>query len=221
MATIKISPSILAADFGHLARDIGKVADFADSLHVDVMDGHFVPNISIGPAVSNAVKAQFRNLPLNIHLMISDPEKYAPAFEVDQQDTVIFHVEAVDKPRETVEKIQSLGPAVGVSLNPDTDPESLSEILPYVDHVLVMSVYPGFGGQEFMSSSLKTISSLRAQIDKREAHVEIAVDGGINPDTAGAVAKAGADVLVAGSAIFGQKDPGKAVREMRSAVRPL
>lgn len=208
---MKLAASILAADFAHLARDVQRVEAMVDLLHLDVMDGHFVPNLTFGPPVANALRPHTR-LPFAIHLMIERPVGYARQFRVGSQDSITVHVEAADPPDEALRVVRSLGCKAGISFRPGTP---LEEVLPYldsVDLVLVMSVEPGFGGQAFLPGALDRIRALRREIGDRA--VEIAVDGGIGPENVRAVVEAGADVIVAGSAIFGKTDPAAAAREL-------
>jgi len=203
---IKIAPSILSADFGRLAEEISAVdAAGADYIHVDVMDGHFVPNITIGPLVVDAIRPVTEK-PLDVHLMIENPDLYIPEFARAGADIITVHQEAVPHLHRTVQLIRSLGKKPGVSINPATPVSTLEIILEEIDLVLVMSVNPGFGGQAFIDSALGKISELRELIDRRGLQVEIEVDGGVKPDNCSRVAEAGADVLVAGSAVFGAGD---------------
>lgn len=212
---MRLSPSLLSADFGRLAEEVRSIEGVADYIHFDVMDGHFVPNLTFGPLVVNALK-RYTSIPFDIHLMIDRPAAYAPRFRVDRGDVITFHVEAADPPEEAIRAIQGLGCRVGISLRPGTP---LSAILPFldrVDWVLVMSVEPGFGGQEFIPESLDRIRKLRELIGRRP--VTIAVDGGIKPENVRAVVEAGAEVIVAGSAIFGRPDPRAAALELIAAA---
>jgi ribulose-phosphate 3-epimerase len=201
--TVKIAPSILSADFARLADSIAEAeAAGADWVHVDVMDGHFVPNITIGVPVVAALR-RVTDLPLDVHLMIADPDRYVDAFVDAGADWLTVHQEAAVHLHRTVERIRQKGAKPGVSINPATPAGSLHEILPYVDMVLVMSVNPGFGGQRFIPSSSRKIAALRRELDERGLWpIEIEVDGGIGPATAAEVVDAGATVLVAGAAVF-------------------
>ncbi|RMF48187.1 MAG: ribulose-phosphate 3-epimerase [Deltaproteobacteria bacterium] len=212
---IKIAPSILSADFGRLAEEISAVdAAGADYIHVDVMDGHFVPNITIGPLVVDAIRPVTEK-PLDVHLMIENPDLYIPEFARAGADIITVHQEAVPHLHRTVQLIRSLGKKPGVSINPATPVSTLEIILEEIDLVLVMSVNPGFGGQAFIDSALGKISELRELIDRRGLRVEIEVDGGVKPDNCSRVAEAGADVLVAGSAVFGAGDYAAVIDDMK------
>ncbi|MFW5875838.1 MAG: ribulose-phosphate 3-epimerase [Myxococcota bacterium] len=200
---VRIAPSILSADFGRLAEEIAAVeAAGADWIHVDVMDGRFVPNITIGPPVVRSLRGVARR-PLDVHLMIMEPERYVDAFAEAGADTITVHAEACVHLHRVLQQIRGLGKRAGVSLNPHTPPEGLAHVLPELDLVLVMSVNPGFGGQAFIPGMVAKIGALRGMIDAAGADVDLEVDGGIKPGTAAAAVEAGADVLVAGSAVFG------------------
>ena len=201
--TVKIAPSILSSDFGRLAEQVAEAGEAgADWIHVDVMDGHFVPNITIGPAVTAAVRAA-TDLPVDVHLMIEQPELYVEAFADAGADYLTVHQEACRHLHRTVEQIRELEVRPGVTLNPATSLETLTAILPYVDLALVMSVNPGFGGQSYIGSSTEKISRLRRMLDESGLEgAELEVDGGVDQHTAGAAAGAGASVLVAGSAVY-------------------
>jgi ribulose-phosphate 3-epimerase len=199
---IKIAPSILAADFSRLGQEISAAESAgADYIHIDVMDGHFVPNITIGPPVVRAVRAT-TGLPLDVHLMIEAPERYLADFCDAGANGLTVHVETCPHLHRTVQQIKELGCRAGVTLNPSTPVSSLEEILPYVDLVLVMSVNPGFGGQSFIEGTLRKIRRVRGMLDELGSQAELEVDGGIAPGTVPLVVQEGATVLVAGSAVF-------------------
>ena len=203
---IKIAPSILAASFFNLGEQVVESEKAgADRIHIDVMDGHFVPNISIGPLVVRALRPVTK-LPLETHLMISDPDKYLDDFAKAGSDAFIVHVEGNAHLHRTVQKIKSLGKRAGVVFNPATPVGAIEEILQDVELVLVMTVNPGFGGQQFIHSTLQKIRKVRELIDRVRPGCDLEVDGGIEPHTIGAAAAAGARVFVAGSAIFGAKE---------------
>ena len=203
---IKIAPSILSADFSLLGEEVKAVAVAgADYIHVDVMDGHFVPNITIGPLVVEGLRSA-TDKPFDVHLMIENPDLYIPQFANAGADIITVHQEAVPHLHRTVQLIKSLGKKAGVSINPATPVNTLESILDELDLVLVMSVNPGFGGQSFIESCLPKISTLRQIIDRRGLAVELEVDGGVKADNINRIAEAGADVFVAGSAVFNTDD---------------
>jgi ribulose-phosphate 3-epimerase len=219
---IEIAPSILSADFTRLGEEI-KAAERggAGLIHMDVMDGHFVPNITIGPLVVKAAR-RATDLPLDCHLMIEDPDRYIDDFARAGATMISVHVEAVAHLHRTVTAIRELGCRPGVVINPATPVVALEEILPAVDYVLVMSVNPGFGGQSFISGALDKISRLRGMIDSRGLNVHIEVDGGIDQRNVSDVVRRGAEWIVAGTAVFGQGDPEEATRALRQkALEPL
>ena len=217
---IKIAPSILSADFARLGEQVAEAeAAGADYIHIDVMDGHFVPNITVGPLVVEAVRRATK-LPLDVHLMIEAPERYIARFVQAGADIVTVQVEACPHLHRTVQQIKELGGKAGVSLNPATPLSSLEEILEYVDLILLMTVNPGFGGQEFIATMLPKIERLRGMLTERGLDVELEVDGGINAETAPKVVAAGANVLVAGAAIFGAEEGiAEATRRIRASIR--
>jgi ribulose-phosphate 3-epimerase len=202
-APVRIAPSILSADFGRLAEEVRAAeAAGADYIHVDVMDGRFVPNITIGPLIVRAVRAA-TTLPLDVHLMIVEPERYVEAFADAGADLISVHLEASPHLHRTVQQIRALGKRASVAVNPHSPLDGLDVVLPDLAMVLLMTVSPGFGGQRFIDAVVPKIRALRTEIERRGLSVDIEVDGGIGPDTAPLVVRAGANVLVAGSAIFG------------------
>lgn len=218
----KIAPSILSADFSRLGDEVRAVAAAgADYIHIDVMDGHFVPNITIGPLVVEAVR-KVTDLPLDVHLMIADPDKYIADFAGAGADIIVVHAEATNHLHRTVQLIKSLGKQAGVSLNPATPLQALDYVLGDLDLVLLMTVNPGFGGQSFIDACLPKIHDLRAMLDDRGLTAELEVDGGVKTSNIGTIAHAGADVFVAGSAVFGSNDYVATIAELkRRAKEPL
>ncbi|RJX19169.1 MAG: ribulose-phosphate 3-epimerase [Ammonifex sp.] len=211
---IKIAPSILAGDFARLAEEVKKVeVAGAPYLHIDVMDGHFVPNITIGPPVVAAIRS-CTNLTLDVHLMVSAPERYLGDFARAGADILTVHAEACTHLHRTLSAIKESGRKTGVALNPATPPQAIEYVLDLLDVVLVMTVNPGFGGQRFIPSMLPKITYIRNLLERNNLHAEIEVDGGINPETAAAAVRYGASILVAGSAVFASGDPIKAVEDL-------
>ena len=214
----KIAPSILAADFANLAQEIRAVEEAgADWLHIDVMDGHFVPNLTIGPPVVASLR-KVTGLPLDVHLMIEKPDNYLETFVQAGADLLTVHVETCPHLHRTLQCIHKLGKKAGVALNPTTPLIFLEPILEEVDLILIMSVNPGFGGQEFIPQTLQRIQTVGKWIKKYSLKVDLEVDGGINENTLSQVVKAGANVFVAGSAIFGKNDYKKIIRQLREKI---
>jgi len=214
-----IAPSLLSADFGKLGEEIRTIEEAgADLLHIDVMDGRFVPNITVGPVVVEAIK-KYASIPLDVHLMIVEPEKYIDAFAEAGADIITVHAEATPHLQRVVARIRDLGKKAGVSINPSTPLSAVRWVLRDVGMVLIMSVNPGFGGQTFIKASIDKIERLRARIRKAELDVDIQVDGGIKVDNIGEVAAAGANVIVAGSGIFGTPDYKETIRLMRKEIQ--
>ena len=214
---VKIAPSVLSADFGALAEEVAKVEAEADLFHVDVMDGHFVPNITIGPLVVQAIHRRTR-VPLDVHLMIQNPERYISAFAQAGARYLTVHAEVCPHLHRTIQQIRETGAKPGVALNPSTSLHTVEHVLDQVDLILLMSVNPGFGGQSFIPFVLKKIEELGRRLQRMDPRPELEVDGGIKLENCRAVAQAGATILVAGSAIFGAPDPRAAVVKMREQV---
>ncbi len=215
---IEIAPSILSADFARLAEQVRAAEDGgATLLHVDVMDGHFVPNLTLGPPVVASLR-KATSLPLDVHLMIENPDEFIPAFAAAGADWISVHQEACRHLHRTLELIRTSGARVGVVINPATPAETLSEVLALVDFVLVMSVNPGFGGQKFIPAVLDKVRKLAAERAARGLSYRIEMDGGIAPDTIAEAVRAGAEVLVAGNAIFGKGDPAENTRRLLKAA---
>jgi ribulose-phosphate 3-epimerase len=213
---IKIAPSILSADFSRLGDEIIAIeTGGADYVHIDVMDGHFVPNITIGPLVVEAAR-RVTTLPLDVHLMIENPDRYIADFANAGADIITVHYEAVPHLHRTVQLIHSLGKKAGVSLNPATPINCLDMILDELDLVLIMSVNPGFGGQQFIPACLPKIEALRREIDRRGLSVELEVDGGVKLDNIARIAAAGAEVMVAGSAVYGTDNYGATIAALKA-----
>lgn len=219
---IKLAPSILSADFGRVGEQVAEATRAgADYIHIDVMDGHFVPNITIGPLVVAAIRPH-TSLPLDVHLMIESPEKYIQQFAQAGADIITVHVEVCHHLHRVVESIKELGIKAGVSLNPSTPLAEAEEVLPILDLVLLMSVNPGFGGQQFIEGTIGKIERLRRRLDELGLPAELEVDGGITAEIAPRVARAGARVLVAGAAIFNKKESvSQAITRIRESLQGL
>ncbi len=214
---IKISPSILACDFARMGEEIARVDKFADYLHVDVMDGLFVPNISFGMPVIKSIR-KTTDIFFDVHLMIERPERYIEEFAALGSDLITIHYESTENPAEVLTQIRALGKKAGISVKPGTDYSVLLPLLPLCDLVLVMTVEPGFGGQKFMHDMMAKVSALREAVKAGGFATEIEVDGGINAETAAIAAAAGADVFVAGSSVFAAADAEKAIADIREAA---
>lgn len=216
--TIRLAPSILAADFAALGEAVAAAErGGADLIHVDVMDGHFVPNLTVGPPVVRSLK-RVAHVPLDVHLMITDPDRYAEAFVEAGAAMLSVHVEVLPHLNRTLSFIKELGAKAGVAINPSTPLVAVEEVLPDVDFVLIMSVNPGFGGQAFLPRSASKVAELRAMLDRAGNRAPIEVDGGLDVTTVGAVVRAGAEILVAGSSIFRSLDVAAAARALRQAA---
>ncbi|WP_100403082.1 ribulose-phosphate 3-epimerase [Bacillus sp. FJAT-42315] len=215
---VKIAPSILSADFSRLGEEIKDVEmGGADIIHVDVMDGHFVPNITIGPLIVDAIRP-ITKLPLDVHLMIENPDQYIEAFAKAGADYITVHVEACPHLHRTIQLIRSHGVKAGVVLNPATPAQMIEHILEDIDMVLLMTVNPGFGGQSFIHSVVPKIRQVKQMIDEKGLDVEIEIDGGVNIETAKLCTEAGASILVAGSAVYNKEDRKQAIDEIRAAA---
>jgi ribulose-phosphate 3-epimerase len=216
--TVRIAPSILSADFTKLGQDIAAVErGGADLIHVDVMDGHFVPNLTVGVPVLRSIR-KVATVPLDVHLMIEDPDRFLDAFVAAGAAMISVHFEVLPHLHRTLQAIKELGARAGVAINPSTPVGMLEEVAGMVDHVLVMSVNPGFGGQTFIPRSESKVQAVRALLDRQGNAAPIEVDGGVDPSNAARLVDAGAAILVAGTSIFGTGDPERAVRELRAAA---
>lgn len=211
---IQIAPSMLAADFLHLEKDVQLVNKYADLFHLDIMDGTFVPNISYGFPVVEAI-SKIAEKPLDVHLMIINPENYIERFAKVGTAMLSFHLNATDKPAEALQQIRENGMKAGLVINPDLPVESLFPYLHLCDYVLLMSVFAGFGGQKFIEDTYERIRTLKAEIERQGLDISIEVDGGVSPENAHALIAAGAEILVAGSAVFKAEDPSEVIASMR------
>jgi ribulose-phosphate 3-epimerase len=218
-ASLIIAPSILAADFAHLADEVHAVEGAADWLHVDVMDNHFVPNLTLGlPVVQSLRKAT--SIPFDVHLMITDPQVWAPAYAQAGAYNVTFHAEACEDPVALAKTLRAAGAKAGLAIDRDTPVEPYLELLPYVDTLLIMTIKAGFGGQSFLPEMLEKVRAVRRRIGVTGLQVRVEVDGGISADTIEQAAEAGADAFVAGTAVYGATDPAEAIRRLRALAAP-
>jgi len=215
--SIKVAPSILSADFACLLDDIRKIEKNADYLHIDVMDGHYVPNITFGIPVIRSIRP-YTSLPFDVHLMVTNPMDLIDVFAQAGADLITVHIETVDDPSEAIRRIHALGKKAGFSIHPDTDVQAVSPYIKDLDLVLIMSVYPGFGGQVFLPEALDRIRAVRNMLDEIGSVALLSVDGGISDRTAPLAVAAGATLLVAGNAIFGAGDPAEAIRRLKECA---
>jgi len=219
MQAVKIAPSILSADFSRLKDEIEAVeAAGADWIHVDVMDGHFVPNITIGPVVVESIR-KVTKIPLDVHLMITDPDKYAPEFIKAGADWVSIHPDTCANPNASLQRIRQLGAKSSIAVNPDIPLAKVEACIPDIDMILMMTVFPGFGGQAFIPDALPKIAQVRKLIDQKKLAILVEADGGIKTDNIDQVVQAGAEVIVSGSGIFKTADYAATIRQMRTAAR--
>ncbi len=212
---VRIAPSMLSADFLHLEKDVEMVNRYADIFHLDIMDGVFVPNLSYGFPIVEAIASKAEK-PLDVHLMIINPEKYVERFAKAGADMISFHLNATEKPEEVLAQIRSLGCKAGLVINPDIEVESLFPYLEQADYILLMSVFAGFGGQKFIEETYGRVERLKAEIDRRGLNLPIEVDGGVSPSNAAALIAKGAEILVAGSAVFKSTDPAATIASMKA-----
>ena len=217
MNSVEVAPSLLSADFGYLMRDIKSVENSCRKLHIDVMDGHFVPNLSFGIPVIRSIR-KYTDMLFDVHLMITNPDDFIEAFVKAGADRITFHIECTDDPAALAEKIHGFGKKAGIAIHPDTPIENIFPYLPYIENVLIMSVVPGFGGQGYMKEATGRIRAVREELDRIGSDADLSVDGGINTKTCKEVAGAGCNVLVAGSAVFDREDPAAGVDEILKCV---
>ena len=212
---VQIAPSMLSADFLHLQKDVEMVNEYADLFHLDIMDGVFVPNLSYGFPIVEAIAKSARK-PLDVHLMIVSPEKYIERFAKAGADMISFHLNATENPSMVLSQIRSLGPKAGLAINPDIEVESLFPYLEQVDYILLMSVFAGFGGQKFIETTYERVRILKNELDSRGINIPIEVDGGVSPTNASALRQSGVEILVAGSAVFKSSNPAATIASMRA-----
>jgi ribulose-phosphate 3-epimerase len=212
----RINPSILAADFVNLETELGRIRS-ADLVHVDVMDNHFVPNLTFGPQMVGRIQ-EVAAIPLDVHLMITDPDRWAPGYAELGAYSVTFHAEATEHPVELARRLRNIGARAGIALKPDTQVDDYLDLLPEFDQILVMTVEPGFGGQSFMTEMMPKLRRLRSTVDATGLDVWLQVDGGVNESTIAIAAEAGADTFVAGSSVFQATDPGAQIALLRAAA---
>ena len=212
---VQIAPSMLSADFLHLQKDVEMVNEYADLFHLDIMDGVFVPNLSYGFPIVEAIARSARK-PLDVHLMIVSPEKYIERFAKAGADMISFHLNATENPSMVLSQIRSLGLKAGLAINPDIEVESLFPYLEQVDYILLMSVFAGFGGQKFIETTYERVRTLKNELDSRGINIPIEVDGGVSPTNASALRQSGVEILVAGSAVFKSSNPAATIASMRA-----
>lgn len=212
---VQIAPSMLSADFLHLQKDVEMVNEYADLFHLDIMDGVFVPNLSYGFPIVEAIAKRARK-PLDVHLMIVSPEKYIERFAKAGADMISFHLNATENPSMVLSQIRSLGLKAGLAINPDIEVESLFPYLEQVDYILLMSVFAGFGGQKFIETTYERVRTLKNELDSRGINIPIEVDGGVSPTNASALRQSGVEILVAGSAVFKSSNPAATIASMRA-----
>lgn len=212
---VQIAPSMLSADFLHLQKDVEMVNEYADLFHLDIMDGVFVPNLSYGFPIVEAIAKSARK-PLDVHLMIVSPEKYIERFAKAGADMISFHLNATENPSMVLSQIRSLGLKAGLAINPDIEVESLFPYLEQVDYILLMSVFAGFGGQKFIETTYERVRTLKNELDSRGINIPIEVDGGVSPTNASALRQSGVEILVAGSAVFKSSNPAATIASMKA-----